>query len=47
MRIDLEGKIALITGSAQRVGREIALALAEQGVEHSGALPQLASVTGA
>ena len=32
MRIDLEGKIALITGSAQRVGREIALALAEQGV---------------
>ena len=31
MRIDLEGKIALITGSAQRVGREIALALAEQG----------------
>ena len=32
MRLDLAGKVALITGSAQRIGRVIALALAEQGV---------------
>lgn len=32
MRLDLAGKVALITGAAQRVGRVIALALAEQGV---------------
>ncbi|MCY3979041.1 MAG: SDR family oxidoreductase [Chloroflexi bacterium] len=32
MRVDLAGKVALITGSAQRVGRVIALDLAEQGV---------------
>lgn len=32
MQLDLAGKVALITGAAQRVGRVIALALAEQGV---------------
>lgn len=32
MRINLAGKVALITGSAQRVGRAIALELAKQGV---------------
>ena len=32
MRVDLAGKVALITGAAQRVGRVIALELAEQGV---------------
>ena len=32
MRIDLSGKVALITGAAQRVGRVIALNLADQGV---------------
>ncbi|MYE27063.1 MAG: SDR family oxidoreductase [Chloroflexi bacterium] len=31
MRVDLAGKVALITGAAQRVGRVIALDLAEQG----------------
>ena len=32
MRIDLGGQVALVTGSAQRVGRVIALELAQQGV---------------
>ena len=32
MRMDLAGKVALITGAARRVGRVIALELAEQGV---------------
>ncbi len=32
MRIDLRGKVAIVTGSAQRVGRVIALALAQAGV---------------
>ncbi|MCY4061619.1 MAG: SDR family oxidoreductase [Chloroflexi bacterium] len=32
MRIDLRGKVAIVTGSAQRVGRVIALALADAGV---------------
>lgn len=32
MRIDLTDKVALVTGSAQRVGRYIALELAKQGV---------------
>lgn len=32
MRIDLKDKVALVTGSAQRVGRAIALELAKQGV---------------
>lgn len=32
MRVNLAGKVALITGSAQRVGRAIALELAKQGV---------------
>lgn len=32
MRLDLAGKVALITGAARRVGRVIALELAEQGV---------------
>ena len=32
MRIDLNEKVALVTGSAQRVGRYIALELAKQGV---------------
>lgn len=33
MRIDLRGKVAIVTGSAQRVGRVIALALAQAGVD--------------
>ena len=46
MRLDLAGKVALITGSAQRIGRVIALALAEQGVNilvhyHSSSRPQV------
>ena len=32
MRIDLRDKVALVTGSAHRVGRAIALELAKQGV---------------
>ena len=32
MRIDLRGKVAIVTGSAQRVGRVIALELAQAGV---------------
>jgi len=32
MRIDLRGKVAIVTGSAQRVGRVIALELANAGV---------------
>lgn len=32
MRIDLKGQVALVTGSAQRVGAVIALALARRGV---------------
>lgn len=32
MRIDLRGKVAMVTGSAQRVGRVIALELAKAGV---------------
>lgn len=31
MKIDLKDKVALVTGSAQGIGREIAFALAEQG----------------
>ncbi|MBI2114286.1 MAG: SDR family NAD(P)-dependent oxidoreductase [candidate division NC10 bacterium] len=31
--MEIEGKIALVTGSAKRVGRAIALALAERGAE--------------
>ena len=32
MRVELQDKVALVTGAAHRVGRAIALALAEQGV---------------
>ena len=32
MQVDLEGKVALVTGSARRVGKAIALELARQGV---------------
>ncbi len=32
MRVELQDKVALVTGAARRVGRVIALALAEQGV---------------
>lgn len=32
MRVDLKDKVALVTGSAQRVGRAIAIELAKQGV---------------
>jgi NAD(P)-dependent dehydrogenase (short-subunit alcohol dehydrogenase family) len=31
--MDIEGKVALVTGAAKRVGRSIALALAERGAE--------------
>jgi NAD(P)-dependent dehydrogenase (short-subunit alcohol dehydrogenase family) len=31
--VDIEGKVALVTGAAKRVGRSIALALAERGAE--------------
>jgi NAD(P)-dependent dehydrogenase (short-subunit alcohol dehydrogenase family) len=31
--MDVEGKVAVVTGAAKRVGREIALALAERGAE--------------
>jgi len=31
--VDIEGKVALVTGAARRVGRSIALALAERGAE--------------
>ncbi len=31
--MDIEGKVAVITGAARRIGREIALALAERGAE--------------
>ena len=32
MRVDLSGQVALVTGSAHRVGRAIALELARRGV---------------
>lgn len=32
MQIDLNGQVALVTGSAHRVGKEIAIALAKEGV---------------
>lgn len=32
MKVDLTGKVALVTGSAHRVGKAIALALADEGV---------------
>lgn len=31
--MDIDGKVALVTGAAKRVGRSIALALAERGAE--------------
>ena len=31
--MDIEGKVALVTGAAKRVGRSIALAFAERGAE--------------
>ncbi|MGE5849053.1 MAG: SDR family NAD(P)-dependent oxidoreductase [Candidatus Methylomirabilota bacterium] len=33
MNVEIEGKVALVTGAARRVGRAIALALAERGAE--------------
>jgi NAD(P)-dependent dehydrogenase (short-subunit alcohol dehydrogenase family) len=43
MRIDLNGQVALVTGSAHRVGRAIALELARKGVHimvHYGSSPE-------
>lgn len=48
MRVDLSGQVALVTGSAHRVGKAIALELARQGVNilvHYGSSAQAATET--
>lgn len=47
--IDLRGKVALVTGSAQRIGKTIALELARQGmnqvIHHNGSDARIAEAT--